>query len=239
MSVETRAYIGAKVLMGSDRSAKGRLWGWWYVCEHRLRTMRAYLWSIVMGSVANPVFYLISLGVGLGALVDARSGSRGVGGVPYVTFVGPALLASAAITAGFEEVSFPVVGGFKWSREFWAMNATVVGGRQVAAGVALAAVIRMTATVAVFLGFLYAFGAVPAATGVLALPVAILGGLALAGPVMAFSASLENDDGWFAIINRFVIAPLFLFSGTFYPLNFLPLPLQVVGWISPLWHVTE
>lgn len=239
MSVEKAAYVGARALMGSDRSAKGRRWGWWYVCEHRLRTMRAYLWSICMGSVANPLFYLVSLGVGLGALVDAGTGSKGIGGVPYLTFVGPALLASAAITAAFEEMSFPVMGGFKWTREFWAMNATVVSSSQVATGVILAAVIRMVFAVTVFLGFLYAFGAVPSAWGPLALPAALLCGLALGTPVMAFAASLENDDGWFAILNRFVIAPLFLFSGTFYPLDTLPVALQAVGWISPLWHATE
>jgi len=239
MSVERTALAGARALLGDDRSARGRRWGWWYVCEHRLRTMRAYLVSLIMGSVFNPLFYLVSLGVGLGALVDAGTGSKGIGGVPYLTFVGPALLASAAITAAFEEMSFPVMGGFKWTREFWAMNATVVTPVQVACGVVLSALFRMVAAVTVFLGFLYAFGAVPSAWGWLALPTALLAGLALGAPVMAFAATLENDDGWFALVNRFVIAPLFLFSGTFYPLASLPLPLQAVGWISPLWHATE
>jgi len=229
----------ARFLLGADRSLKGRRWGWWYVCEHRLLTMRAYLWSLIMGSVANPVFYLVSLGVGLGALVDAGTGSKGIGGVPYVTFVGPALLASAAVTAGFEEMSFPVVGGFKWSREFWAMNATTVSPAQIVNGVILAALFRIVFTVMIFLGILMAFGAVPSAWGILALPAAILCGLAMGAPVMAFAASLENDDGWFAMINRFVIAPLFLFSGTFYPLETLPAALQAIGWVSPLWHATE
>jgi lipooligosaccharide transport system permease protein len=223
----------------TDRAARGRLWGWWYVCEHRLRTMRAYALSILMGSVANPVFYLASLGVGLGALIDAGTGSKGVAGVPYLTFVGPALLASAAITAAFEEMSFPVMGGFKWTREFWAMNATVVTPFQIVVGVLLAALVRMVFAVTVFLGFLWVFGATPSAWSVVSLPAALLGGLAMGAPVMAFAASLENDDGWFALVNRFVVAPLFLFSGTFYPLETLPGPLQAVGWISPLWHVTE
>jgi lipooligosaccharide transport system permease protein len=201
--------------------------------------MRAYTWSIVMGSVGNPLFYLLSLGVGLGALIDSQTGSRGIGGVPYVTYVGPALLASAAITGAFEELSFPVVGGFKWSKEFFAMHATTVRAGQIVTGVVLAAAVRIVFTVVVFWAFLAAFGAVPSPWGALALPAALLGGLAFGAPVMAFSASLEDDDGWFALINRFVIAPLFLFSGTFYPLESLPVGLQAVGWVSPLWHVTE
>ena len=239
VSLEKAAHSGARALMGVDRSAKGRHWGWWYVCEHRLRTMYAYLWSIVMGSVGNPIFYLVSLGVGLGALVDSHAGSPGTGGVSYLTFVGPALLASAAITAAFEETSFPVMGGFKWSREFYAMNATTVSPRQIASGVLLAALLRMVFTVLVFLAILAAFGAVPSVRGLLALPAAVLGGLAIGTLAMALAARLEDDDGWFATINRFVIAPLFLFSGTFYPLETLPTALQAVGWISPLWHVTE
>jgi lipooligosaccharide transport system permease protein len=239
MSLEKTAHAGARALMGPDRGAKGRRWGWWYVAEHRLKTMRAYLWSILMGSVGSPLFYLFSLGVGLGALVDSQTGSRGIAGVSYVTYVGPALLASAAITGAFEELSFPVIGGFKRTKEFFSMNATVVRASQIVWGVTLAALFRIVFTVAVFWTFLAFFGAVPSPWGFFALPAAILGGLAFGAPVMAFAASLEDDDGWFALINRFVIAPLFLFSGTFYPLDSLPVGLQAVGWISPLWHVTE
>jgi len=201
--------------------------------------MRAYLWSILMGSVANPVFNLLALGVGLGALIDHQSGGRGIGGIPYITFVGPALLASSAVTSAFEEFAFPTMGGFKWDRTFYAMNATTVSARQIVAGIIVAALARMVFTVTVFLLFLIGFGAVPSATAVLAIPAALLGGLALGLPVMAFAASLDEDDGWFALINRFIIAPMFLFSGTFYPLESLPVGLQAVGWVSPLWHATE
>jgi len=213
--------------------------GWWAVTEHRLRTGKAYLWSILMGSIANPMFYLLSLGVGLGALVDAGTGSKGIGGVPYLTFVGPALLASAAITAAFEETAFPTMGGFKWTREFWAMHAAPIRPWEITAGVILFAALRMVLMVTVFFAFLALFGAVRSPWAFLALPAAVLAGLSLGAPMMAFAASLENDDGWFALINRLVIAPMFLFSGTFYPLEALPPALQAVGWVSPLWHATE
>jgi lipooligosaccharide transport system permease protein len=239
MSVEVRAHSGAAAHFGERRSAKSIAFGTWYVTEHRLRNMRAYLTTVVMGSVFNPMIYLFALGVGIGSYIDANSGSLGQGAISYLTFVGPALLASAAHTVAFEETSFVVMGGFKWSREFWAMNATPIVGRQIANGVLLAAGIRITFTVGVFFGFLTLFGAAPAATAILAVPAALLSGLAFGSVIMAFASRLEEDDGWFAIVNRLVIAPMFLFSGTFFPLERLPLGLQWIGWISPLWHSTQ
>lgn len=239
MSVELRAHSGAARHLGEQRSRRAMRWGSWYVAEHRLRTMLSFVVTIVVGSVFNPVMYLFALGVGIGGFIDANSGNQGLAGVGYLTFVGPALLASSALNVAFEESSFPVMGGFKWGREFFAMNATPISGRQIANGVALAALLRTAFTVALFWIFLVLFGAVPSNTGWLAMPAAVLGGLAFGALVMAFAASLENDDGWFAIISRLIIAPMFLFSGTFFPLEQLPVWLQWIGWISPLWHATQ
>jgi lipooligosaccharide transport system permease protein len=61
----------------------------------------------------------------------------------------------------------------------------------------------------------------------------------MAAGVLAITARLEKDEGYFAMIARFVIAPMFLFSGTFYPLELMPIYLQPIGWVSPLWHATE
>ncbi|MEI6388632.1 MAG: ABC transporter permease [Spirochaetota bacterium] len=239
MSIEVRAHTGAQAHFGTRRSARSITFGVWYVCEHRLRTMRAYLVSIMMGSVFNPMFFLFSLGLGIGSYIDASSGSLGQGAISYLTFVGPALLASAALNVGFEECAFPVMGGFKWTREFWAMNAAPISARQVANGVLMAAGFRVVFTVTVFFGFLSLFHALPSPSAWMAMPAAMLSGLAFGSVIMAIASRLEEDDGWFAIINRLVIAPMFLFSGTFFPLERLPLGLQWIGWISPLWHATQ
>jgi lipooligosaccharide transport system permease protein len=239
MSVEKRAYSGARAHMGAIRSAKSRVFGSWYVTEHRLLTMRAYLISIIMGSFFNPIMYLFALGVGIGSFIDAKSGPGGILGVSYLTFVGPALLASAAINAAFEETSYPVLGGFKWSREFFAMYATPLKPRQIANGVLYAALIRMVFTVSVFWCFLKAFEASPGSFGIVAILPSILGGLAMGTTMMSVASYIEEDDGWFPLIQRMIIAPMFLFSGTFYPLEGIPLGLRWIGWISPLWHATN
>jgi len=224
---------------GSSRSRNSQVFGTWYVAEHRFRTMKAYLSSILVGSIFNPMIYLFALGVGIGSYIDANTGGIGQGTISYLTFVGPALLASAALTMAFEETSYVVMGGFKWSREFWSMNATPLCARQIVNGVLLAAGVRIIFTVAVFWGFLRAFGAAPSAASFLAMPAAILSGLAFGSVIMYVASRLEEDDGWFAIINRLIIAPMFLFSGTFFPLEKFPLGLQWIGWISPLWHGTQ
>jgi lipooligosaccharide transport system permease protein len=94
-------------------------------------------------------------------------------------------------------------------------------------------------TTLLYLGILLLFGAVPLASFFPLLFTSMLAGWGWAALMMAITARLENDEGYFAVIGRFVIAPMFLFSGTFYPLEQMPIFLQPIGWILPLWHSTE
>jgi lipooligosaccharide transport system permease protein len=98
----------------------------------------------------------------------------------------------------------------------------------------------MTVVAVAYTAFLYLFQAIPdTATGWLSIFVAVLAGMAFGVPLMAYAASIQDDKGQFALVQRFIFMPMFLFSGTFYPLATLPLWLQWIGWISPLWHATE
>jgi lipooligosaccharide transport system permease protein len=211
-----------------------RRWGWWYVAELRLREMRGYVSYVVTSSFGNPLMYLLALGVGLAHLIPA-----GIDGVPFLVFVAPALLMSTILSIGAEEGMYPVLGGFKWHKIFFAIHATPITPGQIVGGFLVHLTIRFTFTAGVFFGFLVAFGAVPLATGWLMIPIAILGAFAILTPLASYSAGIDDDRGQFALIQRFVVMPMFLFSGTFFPLSQVPDWLEWVGWVSPLWHATQ
>jgi len=219
--------------------ARSRRWGSWYVAEHRFRVMRSYAQTVIVTAVGNPIIYLYAMGVGLATLVDGNLGGTGVNGVSYLVFVAPALLASAAITVASEEFSYPIMLGFKWNPVFFGMNASSIQPGQIINGIVISVAVRMLVTCLIYYVFMLIFGAVPGALGFLTVPVALLTGLAFGALFMAYTATLKDDAGQLAMVMRFVILPMTLFSGTFFPLSVLPPYLQWIGWISPLWHGTE
>ncbi len=233
MSAETQ-WQGAPALVSAPKIMKR---GAWYVAEYRLLNMSKW-WSAVLAfGLGNPVLYLASIGIGIGSLIDSNTG--GIDGVPYLVFLAPALLASAAIQTTMDEVMFPTLAGFVWEKVFWSMNATALTGKQIARGVMIAAMIRSVFTVIIYWAVLVAFGAVDISTGPATIFAAIFCGWGFGAVMLALAARVKEDDGFFAIFGRFVIAPMFMFSGTYYPLSSLPDALQWVGWASPLWHATD
>ncbi|MDZ8201496.1 ABC transporter permease [Microbacterium sp. SSW1-59] len=225
---------------GRRPRARGAL----YVTEHMVRAMRAYGWTIIVGALGQPVLYLLGLAVGLAALIQAPIEDGGQQ-VPYLVFVAPALLMTSAIAVASEEFTYPVMAGFKWRRYFYGFSASPLSPGQIATGVVAGAAARMMVTVVLYFVFIALFFAVlqPDAlvvgTAWLAVPIGLLAGLSFGVPLLAYAASIVDDKGQFALVQRFVFMPMFLFSGTFYPLTNLPIGLQWIGWISPLWHATE
>jgi len=200
--------------------------------------MWGYGWSILMYSVGQPVAYLFAMGVGLATLVDADSAAA-FGGVSYLAFIAPALLVSAAVMTAANEFTFPVMGGFKWRRTYYGPHASPLTPEQIAAGHIIAVTLRLLLQSAIYFAAVALFGAAPSAWGWLSIVVATLAGLSFGLPLMAYSASIREDKGQFALVMRFIVMPLFLFSGTFFPLDTLPWAVRWVGWISPIWHGTE
>jgi lipooligosaccharide transport system permease protein len=210
-----------------------------YVAQSRIRQMMKWIWIILGFAIANPVMYLISVGVGLGGLIDKNVGPAGIDGVKYLTFLAPALLAQAAIQGTMDETVFPTLEGFKWSKTFFSMNSTPLTGRQISNGIFLAAIFRATYTVLLYFGVMWAFGAIQSPQAWLAIPSAIFAGACFGALMQAMAGKLEDENIFFTVLGRFVMMPLFMFSGTFFPLTSMPFYLQWIGWISPLWHATE
>ena len=219
-------------------AAKARKWGAFYYAEQVLRVMKGYGWTIVMYGVGQPVAYLFAMGVGLATLVDTNS-TAAFGGVSYLAFIAPALLISAAVMTAANEFTFPVMDGFKWRRVYYGPHASPLTPEQIALGQIIAVTVRLLLQSAIYFGVVALFGASPGAWGWASILVATLAGLSFGLPLMAYAASIKEDKGQFAMVMRFIVMPLFLFSGTFFPLDTLPLAVRWIGWISPIWHGTE
>jgi lipooligosaccharide transport system permease protein len=202
------------------------------VFEHRFLQYRRTFRASIFGSFVSPVLFLTAMGLGLGAYV---SDSSSLGGMPYLVFLAPGLLAATAMQSASFEATFPIMGGLVWSRIFHAMYATPISPRDIALGNLAWMVARLTLITTIFTIVIVLFGAAQSPLIVLAIPAAVLTGMAFAGPIAAFSAT-QKTPSKFAAIFRFGITPLFLFSGTFFPITSLPAALQALAWLTPLFH---
>jgi lipooligosaccharide transport system permease protein len=202
-------------------------------CAQRLTAYRHYWRSSLISGVLEPALFLASMGLTLGVLVDRGPGLPG--GISYLAFLAPGLLAAAAMQTGTGESTYPVLGAIKWDKTYEAVLATPTAVGDLLAGQLLYVAFRVTTTSALFLAVLSVFGAARSPLVLLALPAALLTGLAFAAPITAVAASIENDSG-FAAVQRFLIIPMFLFSGTFFPVSQLPAVFEWVAYLTPLWH---
>jgi lipooligosaccharide transport system permease protein len=194
------------------------------------RTWRSSVWSSVFG----PLFYLGAMGYGLGSLVD-KNGTAALGGVPYVVFVAPAVLAVQSMTTGMTNASFPVFGGMHWNKIYVAARATVLRPADIYRGHLLFIALRIAMNSACFVAIMAAFGLIRSAWAVALLPAAVLLGVAFATPVAAWCVTLKTQTP-LNYLFRFGSVPLMLFSGTFFPISSLPGWLRPVAYATPLWH---
>ena len=195
------------------------------------------LWhASIFSGLVSPLLFLVAMGVGLGGLVEERSGS--VEGMSYLHYVTPGLLAASAMMSAAGASLWPVMGGLKWSRQFHGMVATPLRPSDVYLGYVLWVGLRTLLFSTVFVAVAAVMGGVISPWGVLAPPAAALGGLAIAAPLAAFTATQETDSA-FPVVFRVGVMPLFLFSGTFFPVSQLPSALRGLAVLSPLWHAVE
>jgi lipooligosaccharide transport system permease protein len=199
--------------------------------EYWLTVYRRVWRGTVMSSVLNPVLYLTALGVGLGKIVNRGAHPLGI---PYLDFVAPGMLAAVAMQVAAIESSFPVRGAIRWNRQYFAMLATPLRVADIVAGHLFYVATRVPFAAAIYLAAIAAFGAVHSAWAILVVPLAVLIGIAFAAPISALSAWAENEV--FNPLFRFAITPMFLFSGTFFPVTRLPRGLRELAYATPLWH---
>jgi lipooligosaccharide transport system permease protein len=191
----------------------------------------------VFSSFLQPTLFLLAMGLGLGAMVDA-GGADLPGGVSYAEFLAPGLLAATAMQAAAFESAWPVLGKIMWHHNYEAVIATPMGVRDLVFGELMWIAVRLTTIGVAFVLVMSGFGIPRSPLVVLAIPAALLTGLAFAAPIMAFTATLKEAN-WFNVLFRFVITPLFLFSGVFVPMSRLPEPVARIAWLTPLFHGVE
>lgn len=225
-------------LTPEESAARAERYGSWYMAEHMFRQMRNWLLSIGAYSIGSPLAYLFAMGIGLASLVNSSTNSQ-FSGVSYQTFIAPALVASTALMSAAGDFMFPVMAGFRWRRTYYGPHASPLVPEQIAKGHIVSTFIRILLPTAVYYLIVVLFQAAPSPWGWFSVLTATLASMSFGLPLMAWVATLKTDSGQFAMVQRFIITPLFLFSGTFFPLTQLPWFLQWIGWISPLWHATE
>ena len=190
-------------------------------------------WLVIVSGFFEPLFYLLSIGLGIGALVGAVPLGDGRV-IPYTAFVAPALLASSAMNGAIYDSTFNVFFKLKYAKTYDAILATPVGVGDVAAGEIGWALIRGAIYAGTFLLVMLAMGLVLSPWAILAFPAALLIGFAFGAVGMAATTFMRTWQDFDMI--QLVILPLFLFSGTFYPLATYPEPVRLLVELTPLYH---
>jgi Nod factor-specific ABC transporter NodJ protein len=197
------------------------------------RYRRTWRGTIVI-SVANPLLFLLGVGVGLGHLVDRHAPAH-IAGVPYLAFFAPGMLAAAAMQTGFLESSGRVAMAAGVNGCYRAATTTPLRPDQIMGGHLLFIAWRIASSSAAFVAVMVAFGVTHGwwALGVLA--GALLTGLAFAAPAAAWAVALRQTRHIDTVF-RFVIMPMYLFSGTFFAIGQLPHRLRGLAYLTPLYH---
>ena len=223
----------------STGRAPGPLGGVALVVEYHWRWYRRNWRATAVSSILQPLLFLLAFGVGFGTLINGTGrAAQATGGAGYLVWLAPALLCVSAVQTAVFDSTYPVLSGFKWQRVYLAMAATPVDPGQVAGGVLTWTAIKIAGSGAIYLGIIAAFGGVASAGVLVSLLAAVLTGAATGAAVTAFSAGVNDEGSSFNVIFRLVLIPMTLFSGTFFPLDQLPVWVRPVAWVSPLWHGT-
>lgn len=205
------------------------------VFEYNVRVYRHTWRGTVFTTFLFPILFLASMGIGLGSFVDRGGGAAALGGVSYLAFLAPGLLATQGMQTAASESTWPITGKIIWDRTYHGMLATPITVPAIVIGQFLWIVARLVVMAVIFFGVMVAFGVVASPLGVLGIAASVLTGVAFAAPIMAFTAT-RRDESAFNALFRFIITPLFLLSGAFFPIEQLPALIRPFAMVTPTWH---
>lgn len=207
--------------------------------DYWLTVLRRTWKGSVVTSFLVPLLTLAAMGVGLGGFVDDNSGDAALGGISYLAFIGPGLLAVTALQTAVFEATYPILGAFKWDKTYFAMSATPLRTLDIVNSQLVFLAFRIFLPSVVFVGVLLMFNIDASWWGTpLAVLAAVLVGMAHATPVAALSSRLR-DESVFALVFRLGLLPMSLFSGAFFPIDELPKGIMWLAYITPIWHGVE
>ena len=212
------------LLIGSRRSLR--------LVERNLYVYK-HGWIVILSGFFEPLFYLLSIGFGLGALIGTIPGPGGEP-IPYQLFVAPALLASSAMNGAIAESTFNFFFKLNYNKTFTAILSTPLSPGDVAVGELIWALIRGGLYAIGFMVVMVLLGLVVSPWVVLAVPAALLVGFAFGAVGMAATSFMKTWQDFDLI--QLVVLPLFLFSATFYPIETYPDVLRVVVQLTPLYQ---
>ena len=191
----------------------------------------------VFFSFLQPTLYLLAIGMGVGALVN-RGDTSMLGDVEFLHFLAPGLLAASCMQIASFESTYPITGKMTWHRNYEAISATPMRILDLVFGELGWMALRLSTAAIAFTAVITAFGIPRSPLVLLAIPAAVLTGLAFSAPITAFAATSKTGLE-FNYLFRFGITPLFLFSGVFFPISQLPDALETLAWFTPLFHGVE
>ena len=200
-----------------------------------LATRSTNYW-VVLSGFFEPVFYLLSMGIGLGAMVGTVATSTGEQ-VPYAAFIAPALLAVSAMNGAVYDSTWNVFFKMQYAKLYEGMLATSLGPLDVALGEISLALLRGAVYAGGFMIVMQVLGLNLSWTAILALPAVMLIAFGFASLGMAITSYMKTFQqmDWIA----FVMLPMFLFSATFFPISVYPAGIQWIIQALPLWHGVE
>lgn len=195
---------------------------------------RAWRGSVFF-SFLQPAMFLLSMGIGVGKAVDAHTAGSGVS---FLHFIAPGLLAAACMQTATFESTYPILSRMTWQHNYEAVMATPMTVLDLVVGELCWVAARLAMVSIAFMGVLVAFGIPTSPLAVLAVPAAILTGLAFSAPIVAYAATLKTS-ATFNVLTRLLITPLFMFSGVLFPVATMPATLRAIVPWTPLFHGVE